>query len=116
MNTEEYQTRYGTEPDYIDTEGNVYDESDLRERYDGMLDEEGPVTIAGLEYSVSHALKTLDPIAYRCGMVDYQSALDWDEWTSDHERIGADEDVNACIECGRYLDYDSMCDECAAGY
>ena len=91
MNTTEYQTRYGIDPEYIDAEGNVYDEDDLRESYDDMLDESGPVDLGGLEYAVSHALKTVDPIAYRCGMVDYQSALEWDEWTENHEWI-KDED------------------------
>ena len=115
MNTEEYQTRYATEPDYIDADGDVYDEDELRERYDDMLDESGMVTIGSLEYSPSEVLKSVDPTAYRVGMSDYQDALGWDEWTSDHERIGDDEDVNACIDCGRYLEHDSMCDECAAG-
>lgn len=91
MNTEEYQTRYGTDPDYIDEEGNVYDESDLQERYDDMLDGEGPVTLGGLEYSVSHILPEIDSIAYRCGMSDYWDSLGWDEWTEDHEWI-EDED------------------------
>ena len=63
MNTAEYLDYYLTTPDYIDAEGNVYDESDLRERYDDMLDEEGPVTIGGLEYSVSRVLQEVDPIA-----------------------------------------------------
>jgi len=91
MNTAEYLDYYPVNPDYIDADGNVYDESDLRERYNEMLDEEGPVTIAGLEYDVSRVLEEVDPIAYRCGMLDYQNALEWDEWTENHEWI-EDED------------------------
>ena len=99
MNTAEYLDYYLTTPDYIDAEGNVYDESDLQERYDDMLDEEGPVTIGGLEYSVSRVLQEVDPIAYRCGMADYRDALEWDEWTENHEWI-EDED-EACEDCAR---------------
>ena len=92
MNTAEYLDHYYLiTPDYIDAEGNVYDESDLQERYDDMLDEEGPVTIGGLEYSVSRVLQEVDPIAYRCGMADYRDTLEWDEWTENHEWI-EDED------------------------
>lgn len=116
MNTEEYQTRYGTEPDYIDSDGNVYDDNDLQAHYDNMLNESGPLTIGGNEYNPAEVLNSVDPTAYRVGMSDYQDTLGWDEWSADHERIGDDEDVKACIECGRYLDYDTLCDECAAGY
>ncbi|MCK9600306.1 MAG: hypothetical protein M0R66_02475 [Candidatus Omnitrophica bacterium] len=45
-------------------------------QYDEMLDECYPVvTIAGMEYATSYALKNLDPIAYRCGMLDYADSL-----------------------------------------
>ncbi len=45
---------------------------DQEEAYNNMLDECYPeVNIAGMTYSTSHALKELDPTAYRCGMSDY---------------------------------------------
>lgn len=43
--------------------------------YIEMLDESGPVTIAGLEYLPSAILSAVDPIAYRCGFVDYMDAV-----------------------------------------
>ena len=44
--------------------------------YDDWLDEiGGDVTIAGLTYSTSYALKMVDPIAYRCGMGDYRDVM-----------------------------------------
>ena len=92
MNAAEYIAQYNITPDYIDPEGNVYDEDDLRDRYHDMLDEMGLVEIAGLDYAVSHALQSVDPIAYRCGMIDYQDALDWDEWSADHAWNTTDED------------------------
>lgn len=50
---------------------------DLDAAYDEMLDEScGMVNIAGLEYSTSHALKEIDPVAYRVGMSDFSSALE----------------------------------------
>lgn len=121
MNAAEYIATYSTTPDYIDSDGNVYDEDDLRDQYHDYLDDMGFVEIAGLDYTVSEALKAVDPTAYRCGMADYQSALDWDEWTEDHEWNVTDEDEDEddddeeCIECGQYVDYGSLCDECAAG-
>lgn len=109
MNTVEFQTTYDTDPDYIDADGNVYDADDLTERYDDMLDEMGPVEIAGQEYSVPFAFKSVDPVAYRCGLSDYQSALEWDEWTADHEWIvdeDEDEDSPVCEDCAEALSED----------
>lgn len=46
------------------------------ETYDDMLDETyGEVEIAGMTYYTSNALKEIDPIAYRCGLSDYQSNI-----------------------------------------
>ena len=48
----------------------------IEELYDEMLDDCNPmVKIGNLEYSPSRVLKEVDPIAYRCGMNDYESAL-----------------------------------------
>ena len=47
--------------------------------YDEFLDEiEGSVTVAGMEFYASDILKSCDPIAYRCGKVDYESNFDLD--------------------------------------
>ena len=48
------------------------------ERFDDMLDESGPVVIAGLEFSPSAILKEMDPIGYRTYFNDYMDACDID--------------------------------------
>ena len=48
------------------------------ERFDDMLDESGPVIIAGIEFSPSAILKEMDPIAYRTYFNDYMDACDID--------------------------------------
>ena len=48
------------------------------EMYNQMLDESGPVVIAGLEFSPSAILKEMDPIAYDTGFNDYMDACDID--------------------------------------
>ena len=47
----------------------------ITEQYDELLDSEGPVKIAGLLYDVSRALKQVDEIAYRQGLLDYVDSL-----------------------------------------
>ena len=54
--------------------------------YDAYLDELDTVTIGSLEYSVSRVLRTVDPIAYRCGFADWldteglgDAAEEWDD-------------------------------------
>lgn len=55
-------------------------EYELDRMYRDMLDEcYGDVEIAGLTYSTSHALQTIDPVAYRCGFSDWLDADGWDE-------------------------------------
>ena len=42
------------------------------ELYADMLDEVyGVVTVAGMEYNTAYVLRNVDPIAFRCGLVDY---------------------------------------------
>jgi len=48
------------------------------ERFDDMLDESGPVVIAGLEFSPSAILKEMDPIAYDTNFNDYMDSMDID--------------------------------------
>lgn len=50
-------------------------EHQLERMYEEMLDEcYGTVTIAGLDYATSSALKDVDPAAYRCGFEDWLDA------------------------------------------
>ena len=67
FNDKEFETRQEAE-DYICEEY-------APETYDNYLDEMYPITIAGHNYSTSYELEKIDPIAYRCGLSDYESAL-----------------------------------------
>lgn len=59
---------------------NEHGEVELSEnQYDDMLDYcNEMVSICGMEYSASHALKQIDPIAYNCGKSEYESSLQED--------------------------------------
>lgn len=53
----------------------TYDYDDLDAMYDDTLDDVyGDVSIAGMTYSTSYALKEIDPIAYRVGKSDWLDA------------------------------------------
>ena len=44
--------------------------------YDNMLDDcYGEIEVCGLKYWASTLLKRVDPIAYRCGLSDYESLM-----------------------------------------
>lgn len=60
--------------------------SESVEAYDEMLNEHGSVPVAGMEFSPAYALNELDPIAYKCGWIDYMDALgvDTDELEDDY--------------------------------
>ena len=50
------------------------------EEYDDMLDDcYGEIEVCGLTYWASSLLKRIDPIAYRCGLSDYESSLEEEE-------------------------------------
>lgn len=55
------------------------DPDDYTEQYDEFLDEFWPVCIGSLEYAASMVLREVDPIAYRCGLLDYVDSLDKDD-------------------------------------
>lgn len=57
---------------------------ELEQMYRDALDDNGDVTIAGMAYSVSHALERVDPIAYRCGFNDYVDSLLADRVIAEH--------------------------------
>lgn len=66
--------------------------------YDDMLDDSGPVNIAGLDYDVSHALKQVDPTAYRCGLLDYIDGLDERDFAEYQELMEAVETLESELE------------------
>lgn len=61
--------------------------------YDDMINESGPVEIAGYEFDAATALNELDPIAYKCGWIDYMDSLEVDtdeledDYTFDRDRM-----------------------------
>lgn len=58
----------------------VIDYATAVEMFDDVLDCEGPVTVAGIEFNRSTILKECDPVAYRCYLSDYISSLEEDDW------------------------------------
>jgi hypothetical protein len=53
-------------------------ESEAYQMYEDMIDEcNDEVNISGLTYNPSYVLKNVDPIAYRCGFVDFLDAMDF---------------------------------------
>lgn len=65
---------------YKTTRGVHYTEDDMRELFHDMLEEcYGMTKIAGLEYSTGRALAEVDPIAYRCALMDFIDSYDADE-------------------------------------
>lgn len=68
-------------------------EHELESMYSDFLDEcYGTIKICGLKYSASHALKEVDPVAFRYGFVDWLDAEVSDErlFYSDGEYYDAD--------------------------
>ena len=58
------------------------DPDDYAERYDDMLDEcHGDF----MGMNASYILKGMDPVAYRCGLLDYLDSLDQDEEKMDND-------------------------------
>ena len=66
----------------------------LEYQYQEMLDDcYGEIAICGYQYSASHALERIDPIAYNCGFADF---------SADYIEIGdyyySPDDVDEAIE------------------
>ena len=61
-------------------DGVHHSDNELQEQYDDMLREcYGVTMIAGMEYDTARALREVDPIAYRCGLLDYIDSRDLEE-------------------------------------
>lgn len=63
---------------WLEENDHIITERDAERMYEDMLDEY-PVVIGSLEYSCSHVLQKVDPIAYRCGFLDYVDSLGLDQ-------------------------------------
>jgi hypothetical protein len=58
----------------------VIDYATAAEMFDDLLDCEGTVEVAGIQFNKSTILKECDPVAYRCYLNDYVSSLEEDGW------------------------------------
>ena len=71
----------------------IIDHSDLHDEYDDAIDEQGTVEVCGYEYYPSRILAEVDPVAYRCGLADYESDRMEDlEYEIDRMTDGDEED------------------------
>lgn len=59
------------ELDLFEIDPDAYEDS-----YREYLDEQGTVEIGTLKYDVSRVLQAVDPVAYRCGLLDYVDSID----------------------------------------
>lgn len=78
--------------DYIAEDGTTYYEYQVEDMFDDYLDEEGIVTVAGMEFYPSVLLKRADSIAYRTAFLDWVDAYGLDEYRPGHEWEDKDED------------------------
>lgn len=101
----------------VSREVDTYDE----DQYDELLDQDGPVRVAGLEFNPSQILKELDPTAYRCGFNDLnETETKWEcpicEELHDEESEALEccQDVWECPDCGTNHASEEDADECCA--
>ena len=82
------------------------DPDDYIDQFNEFLDGSGDVSIAGYTYAPSYALKSVDPVAYRCGMNDFADSYFNKEETEEYQalqseidQLGSDiEDLESEIE------------------
>lgn len=75
------------------------DPDDYTDQFDEFLDESGDVNIAGYTYAPSYALKSVDPIAYCCGLNDYADSCFDKEETDEFQALQEEiEDLESEIE------------------
>ena len=77
------------------------DPDDYENEYCEMLNEEGPVKVAGLTFEADQIIRKLDPTAYRCGLVDYVDGIeksDVKEYQELEEELAALEDELTDLE------------------
>ena len=72
----------------------------MSDSYDEILDCDGDVTVAGMQFAPSDIIKSCDPIAYRIGVNEYIDSqiedLQWElDRTDDAEEV---EDLEARME------------------
>ncbi len=78
-----------------------YFDREMEDRYREFLDEAyGTVKVAGYEYETSHALSTVDPVAYRCGFADWVSTELEETFYEIEGGYYLQADVDAFLEAG----------------
>ena len=87
----------------------IITESEAFERYNDILDSEGPVTIAGIQFDPSYALRELDPIAYEVGFNDFVSSLTDDDIYVENHTDQELEDDGQPDEAQEWADFDPEC-------
>lgn len=75
-----------------------FDPYDYEEQYKEALDSEGTVKVCGMEFEPSRILEELDPIAYRCGLLDFVDTIDIEDNPQYQELDEKREDLEAEIE------------------
>ena len=63
------------------------DPGDYIDQFNEFLDASGDVSIAGYTYAPSYALKSVDPIAYRCGLNDFADSEFRKEDTEEYQAL-----------------------------
>ena len=90
--------------EYIDkTDGTVYDDADMHERYDEWLNDlYGEINIGHSVFEPAEILKELEPITYNVGFSDYLS------FASEDGDIISMDDSPECEDCGEKMDRDEI--------
>lgn len=63
----------------------IITDQQLTDMFNEVLDNQGIIKIGSLEYYPSTVLEAVDPIAYRCGMIDYYDSISDDYTCPDYE-------------------------------
>ena len=84
------------------------DQDKHEESYKELIDEQGPVIVAGMKFTASRILEELDPTAFRCGLNDYVDSLelsDDEEYQAlESELEEATDELNDIVEAERWND------------
>lgn len=87
----------------------VISEAEAVERYEDILDCDGPVSIGSLSYAASHVLRRVDPTAYECGFLDFVDSLSEDGIYVEGHTDSEIEDDGQPDEAQEWADFDPDC-------
>lgn len=66
-----------------DIENYVVDKDKYEDEYIELLNSDGPITVAGIQFYPADILKEMDPTAYQVGLDDYLDSMDNDTGLDD---------------------------------